>query len=159
MRLITLNGVKLLVYLNGMILIFSDKVRGHHLKKGWSEVKGTINYCGYIIIFINGKHFLKHRIVGYSFLGLDIDNPKQHIDHIDRNKLNNNMNNLRIVSNQENSFNQTAKGYSNRGKRFQAEICINNKKINLGTFDTEEEARNAYLKAKEKYHVIPSTLN
>ena len=95
------------------------------------------------------------RIVGYAFLGLDIDNPKQQIDHIDRNRQNNNMNNLRIVSNQENSFNQTAKGYSKNGKRFQAQICFNNKRLNIGRFDTEEEARNAYLQAKEKYHIIP----
>ena len=90
MRLITLNGVKLFVYLNGMILRYSDK-GGKHLIKGWSEAKGSI-YNGYISIFLNGKKILKHRIVGYSFLGLDIDNPKQQIDHIDRNKLNNNMN-------------------------------------------------------------------
>ena len=155
MRLITLNGVKLLVYLNGMILRYSDKTQGNHLKKGWSEAKGTINYYGYLVIRINGKHFLKHRIVGYSFLGLDIDNPKQQIDHIDRNKLNNNMNNLRIVTNQQNLFNQTAKGYHKNGKKFQAQISINGKNINLGMFDTKEEAHQAYLQAKEKYHIIP----
>ena len=39
MRLITLNGIKLLVYLNGMILRYSDK-EYPNLIKGWSEVKG-----------------------------------------------------------------------------------------------------------------------
>ena len=119
MRLITLNGVKLLVYLNGMILRYSDKVRGNHLKKGWSEAKGYINYCEYLIICLNGKEFFKHRIIAYAFLGLDINNPKQQIDHIDRNKLNNNMNNLRIVSNQENMFNKNFKGYRKYGKKYQ----------------------------------------
>jgi len=61
MRLITLNGVKLFVYLNGMILRYSDK-GGKHLIKGWSEAKGSI-YNGYISIFLNGKKILKHRIV------------------------------------------------------------------------------------------------
>ena len=157
MRLITLNGVKLFAYRNGMILRYSDK-GGKHLIKGWSEAKGSI-YNGYISIFLNGKKNLKHRIVGYSFLGLDIDNPKQQIDHIDRNKLNNNMNNLRIVTSQENMFNRNAKGYNKKGKKYQANIKINNKTIYLGTFDTEEEARNAYLEAKEKYHIIPVILN
>ena len=159
MKLITLNGVKLLVYLNGMILRYSDKVRGNHLKKGWSEAKGYINYCEYLIICLNGKEFFKHRIIAYAFLGLDINNPKQIIDHIDKNRQNNSFKNLRIVSHQENLFNTNAKGYSNRGKKFQAEICINGKNINLGMFDTKEEAHQAYLQAKEKYHVIPVILN
>ena len=153
MRLITLNGIKLFVYLNGMILRYSDVAKGR-IKKGWSEAKGNINNCGYIIIFINGKHYLKHRIVACAFLGLDINNSKQHIDHIDRNKQNNNFMNLRIVTSQENSFNTNAKGYSKHYKNFQAYINLNNQRFNLGTFNTEEEARNAYLEAKEKYHII-----
>ena len=158
MRLITLNGIKLFVYLNGMILRYSDVAKGR-LKKGWSEAEGSINNSGYVRARLNGKVYKNHRIIAYAFLGLDINNPKQIIDHIDKNRQNNNVNNLRIVSHQENLFNTNAKGYSNRGKKFQAEICINNKKINLGTFDTEEEANQAYLKEKEKYHIIPSTLN
>ena len=155
MRLITLNGVKLLVYLNGMILRYSDKVRGNHLKKGWSEAKGCINYYGYLVIRINGKNILKHRIIAYAFLGLDINNSKQQIDHIDRNKQNNNMNNLRIVTNQENNFNKNAKGFTKSKNKYRAYINLNNQQFYLGTFNTEEEAHKAYLQAKEKYHLIP----
>ena len=160
MRLITLNGVKLFVYLNGMILRYSD-MTNNHLKKGWSEAKGYINYYGYITIRLNRKDYKNHRIIAYAFLGLDVNNLKKSIDHIDRNKLNNNLNNLRIVSHQENMFNTNAKGYSFESDRnkFVAHICINHKDIKLGRFNTKEEARNAYLQAKEKYHIIPSTLN
>ena len=56
MRLITLNGVKLLVYLNGMILRYSDKEQGNHLKKSWNEAKGSINNQGYISITLNRKN-------------------------------------------------------------------------------------------------------
>ena len=153
MRLITLNGIKLFVYINGMILRYSDKGY-NNLKKGWSEAKGTINNTGYITIFVNGKHYFKHRVVAYAFLGLDINNPKQHIDHIDRNRQNNNFMNLRIVTSQENSFNTNAKGYIKKGKKFQAHIRINNKQIYLGYYDTEEEAHQAYLEAKKIYHII-----
>ena len=158
MRLITLNGVKLLVYLNGMILRYSDK-EYPNLIKGWSEVKGYINNKGYLVIRLNGKDYKKHRIVGYAFLGLDINNPKQQIDHIDRNKQNNNMNNLRIVSHQENQFNKVSNGYTIRGNKYQVRIKLNHQETHIGTFDTEEEARNAYLQAKEKYHIIPVILN
>ena len=117
MILITLNGVKLFAYRNGMILRYSDK--GYNLlKKGWSEAKGTINKSGYVRVRLNGKHFFKHRIIAYAFLGLDINNSKQLIDHIDRNTFNNCLNNLRIVSQQENLFNTNAKGYFKNGKKF-----------------------------------------
>ena len=160
MRLITLNGVKLLVYRNGMILRYSDKQKGNHLIKGWQDCKGSFR-LGYNVVGLNQKYFYRHRIIAYAFLGLDINNLKKSIDHIDRNKLNNNLNNLRIVSHQENMFNTNAKGYSFESDRnkFVAHICINHKDIKLGRFNTKEEARNAYLKAKERYHVIPSTLN
>ena len=35
-------------------------------------------------------------------------------------------------------------------------ITLNNKTINLGLFDNENDARNAYLEAKKIYHVIKS---
>ena len=160
MRLITLNGVKLFVYRNGMILRYND--RGYtHLIKGWSEATFRFDNYGYNIVKICGKLYRHHRIIAYSFLGLDIDNPKQIIDHIDKNKQNNNVNNLRIVSQQENSFNTNAKGYSfdKSRNKYQAIIGINGKNIHLGRFDTKEEAHQAYLQAKEKYHIIPVILN
>ena len=79
------------------------------------------------------------------------------VDHINGNKLDNRRCNLRIVTQQQNQFNRTrAKGYCwhKRINKWQAKICINYKYIHLGYFDTEEQARLAYLQAKEKYHVI-----
>ena len=57
------------------------------------------------------KTYLHHRIIGYAFLGLDIDNVFTCIDHIDRNRINNNWLNLRLVTKQQNAFNRNAKGY------------------------------------------------
>ena len=54
---------------------------------------------------------------------------------------------------QNNQHSKDAKGYSynkRRGK-FQAEIQINKRKIYLGSYDTAEEARNAYLEARDRY--------
>ena len=46
---------------------------------------------------------------------------------------------------------------SNRpnNNKWRASIRINTKPIHIGYFDTEEEAHQAYLQAKEKYHIIP----
>ena len=50
----------------------------------------------------------------------------------------------------------TAKGYSwkKSANKFKSYININKKKKHLGYYTTEQEARNAYLKAKETHHVI-----
>ena len=63
--------------------------------------------------------------------------------------------NLRSVTNQQNCFNRTnAKGYTwnKRHSKWMSKIKVNSKTINLGYYNTEQEARNAYLAAKEIYH-------
>ena len=73
-----------------------------------------------------------------------------------KNGKHNNINNLRWVTHQQNSFNTKAKGYylHKQINKWHARIRIDNKLIQLGYYDLEEEAREAYLKAKEKYHII-----
>lgn len=80
-----------------------------------------------------------------------------HIDHIDQNKSNNFLSNLRVVTHQENSFNTKAKGYfwSKQKRKWQAKLTLNGIQKHLGFFNAEAEARAAYLSAKAIYHVIP----
>ena len=79
------------------------------------------------------------------------------IDHINGDKLDNRIVNLREVTRQENHFNRTTvKGYSyHKAKnKYQARIMLNGKHIFLGYFETPEEARACYLENKKKYHKI-----
>ena len=154
MRFITLNGVKLLVYQNGMVLRYSEN-NGNKIVKGWNTLKHHI-HNGYVGVRFSQKHFKLHRILAKAFLDLDYDNKALVVDHIDKNKLNNSLHNLRVISQQENSFNSNSKGYSwdKYANKYSAQIHLNRKKINLGLFKTEEDARNAYLEAKLKYHII-----
>jgi hypothetical protein len=79
------------------------------------------------------------------------------IDHKNRIRDDNRISNLRSVTNQENAFNRSnVKGYCwvKKNKKWMAYIRFNYKHIFLGYFDDEELARQAYLNAKEKYHVI-----
>ena len=49
---------------------------------------------------------------------------------------------------------EICKGYHFRKGIYETSICVNNKRIYLVSFKMEEEAHQAYLEAKAKYHVI-----
>lgn len=79
------------------------------------------------------------------------------IDHINGIRNDNKIYNLRSVTRNQNQWNKkTSKGFffNKIRNKYQSQIYLNNKKIYLGLFNTEEEAKNAYLQAKEKYHII-----
>ncbi len=83
----------------------------------------------------------------------------QEIDHINGIRIDNRICNLRSVTRQQNQWNRlTAKGYYKIIYKdsicYCAQIYLNTKRIRLGSYKTEEEARNAYLAAKEIYHKI-----
>ena len=149
-KIIALDGVELLVFENGTIY---RKIKGN-----WRIINNTANSsAGYNKIKVNYKDVLRHRIIGHTFLNLEINNPKQQIDHIDHNKLNNSLINLRIVNSQQNNFNRASvKGYyfEKKCNKYRALIMLNYKRIDLGYFITEEEAKAAYHAAKLIYHII-----
>ena len=78
------------------------------------------------------------------------------IDHINRIRNDNRIVNLRNVTSQENKWNQNRKGYhwKKSHNKYEVRIKVNYKHIWIGLFNTEIEAREAYLKAKEQHHKI-----
>jgi len=127
---------------------------------GWSKLTARLNKnTGYIDYHIGGKYIGGHR-VRYKLHNPEWDiedgSKANVIDHIDNNRINNNIENLRVVTMSQNQWNRKAKGYCwhARDKRYSVNISVNKKKIYLGTFKTEEEARQCYLDAKKKYHTI-----
>ena len=108
---------------------------------------------GYVTTHIKGadgkrRLLYLHRLLMNAPAGMEVD-------HINGIKHDNRKENLRIVTTQINQHNQkSAKGYywnKNAGK-YRAEIALNNKSIYLGYYNTETEARQAYLAAKKIYH-------
>ena len=135
-----------------------------NVKDNWKKMVIENTNYGYkrISFRSNGKQnqIQLHRLTffihnpSWNIYDGSIDNS---IDHIDGDKLNNNIENLRCVTHQENQWNQTkAKGYTwhKQKKKWQAQIKVDGKKIYLGLFDIEENARSAYLEGKIKYHRI-----
>lgn len=114
----------------------------------------SISNWGYLRVSLSikgkRKYFRIHRLVGLAFL----ENPenKKEIDHIDRNKLNNNVNNLRWATSAENVRNVSKrqntqsiyKGVGKNNGKWRSRIRVYNKLIHLGYFETEKEAGIAY---------------
>jgi len=105
---------------------------------------------GYILLENNlfGHHFAFYMVYG----NVDFEM----LDHINQIKSDNRIENLRISNSQKNAYNTNSKGYyfDKSTNKWRSTIQFNCKKIHLGRFNTEEEARQSYLIAKEKYHII-----
>jgi hypothetical protein len=152
-KIIELFGNTLKVFEDGKVL-----VKRHNNDEFYDKKYSNVNK--YLRLELQHKkkrkHYFVHRLVAFCFLGLDLENPKSQVDHIDRDKLNNDVSNLRIVTNQQNQFNKNAKGYCwhKRDKKWLASISIDGKKKHLGCYETEEDASKAYQDAKLIHHIF-----
>ena len=114
----------------------------------------------YLMVRLTGKSKYKlvsiHTIVASAFLGYVIN--KKHdvvVDHIDNNKLNNNVNNLQLLSARKNiskskmlknkTSQYTGVYWKTKNKKWCASIH-HNKKVHIGLFDDEHKAHLAYSK-------------
>ena len=106
-----------------------------------------------LALFQNKKytHFRVHRLVALMWLPNPLNKPV--IDHIDGNKQNNNVNNLRWATFQENQFNKNLNSNSTSGvkgitfrkssNKWEASIMLNGKNIYIGKYTNLEEAKQA----------------
>lgn len=142
----------------GLRFYRDGRVERHFKHKGWREIRNSANHsAGYNQINIGGVNLLRHRLIVAAFNPeFDINNTEHQVDHMDQNKLYNAFENLRVVTHQGNMCNRDSKGYDwvKRNKKWRSRIYYGGHCYWLGYHNTEEEARAAYLSAKEKYHVI-----
>jgi len=106
------------------------------------------------------QKYLIHRIVAIAFL-YNPDN-KPHVDHINNNRKDNNVINLRFATSHENQRNRSissrntsmVKGvyFDKEKKKWRSRIKLNRKNIHIGYYNTLEEAKNArQSRAKELF--------
>ena len=125
------------------------------------KTAGGINSVGYHVIAVLNKQILSHRLAWLYVYG---EWPKGQIDHINGNRSDNRIVNLRDVTANMNQQNlkrgQRNNTYCNylgvsllkRTGRYYAQIMYDGKRLFLGYFDTPEEAQFVYMKAKARYH-------
>ena len=141
---------ELFIYKDGALL---NKVfRNSRAPKGAEA--GSLDQ-GYVIIRVRGKDYRRSYLVWVLHKG-QIEEDLQ-IDHMNRKRNDDRIENLRVVTHLENQHNKhMKKGYTYYPKtgKYKVRIGINNKEKYLGYYDTKEEALSVYLEAKEKYHKI-----
>ena len=104
-------------------------------------------------IGIKGKKYSNHRLIWVYHKGAIPEDLV--IDHINRDPKDNRIENLRLVTRQENNFNMSnVKGYSVTPNGFESMIKVGGKTIHLGTYKTIKEAKQAYMVAKKVAHII-----
>lgn len=158
-NLITQKDVKnLFDYKDGNLIWKVAKAK--NIKPG--KIAGTLHPTGYINIIIDGKLYKAHRLIWLYHHGKW---PSKLIDHINRNKSDNRIENLREVSNQENQRHTKISSRNTSGicgvichkasHKWQARITFNKKQIHLGSFHNQEDAIKARKAAEEKYNFSP----
>ena len=114
------------------------------VRKG-KKIKKLTRNQGYRYTDIRGTSTRVNRIVGETFLAENRRPWTPIVDHIDQDKLNNNVNNLRWTSHTVNGLNSVKqKGYFKRPNgTFQVQQKLFGKPCNHGTYKTEAEAKKA----------------
>lgn len=125
------------------------------------EKAGYLNSNGYWRITIKKNVYPAHRIAWMYIYG---SWPKHDIDHINRDRSDNRISNLREANRAENCQNKSIACNNTSGHqgivwhkakmRWQAQITINGKQIYLGRFKTIDEALTARINAKSIMHTF-----
>jgi len=126
-----------------------------HAKAG--DIAGSVNKDGGRRIRINGYEYLAARLAWKIIHGTD---PAGEIDHINRDRADDRISNLREASRSQNQMNKIVrkttmsgvKGVTRSGVGWRAVIKHYGNSVHLGTFSTKEQAGNAYKEAAKKYH-------
>lgn len=134
------------------------------IMKPWITGYNSNYFCVSLCLSGKRKNNLVHRLVARAFIENKENKPQ--VDHIDGNQKNNNVKNLRWVSNHENSFHykktMPIKGYTKKvgatGARYLCTFVIYKKGYFLGSFSTPEESQAVYKEAYVSWYGVEPNL-
>ena len=141
--------------------VFTHKLPRHGVSVG--REAGYLQPDGYRYVTLLGFRYVAHRLIWVYVHGYL---PANQLDHINRNRSDNRLLNLREVTAAENKQNLGISSKNKSGFRgvsfdkdnnlWRASISVNNKPVNLGRYPTILEASKAYALAAKKYHSFNS---
>ena len=125
------------------------------------KAAGSITANGYRVIKLGRVQHRANRLAWFLTYG---EWPTGEIDHINGDKADNRLSNLRVVDRAGNSQNRRAAHrdslhgflgatWNHQHQRWQAKIVANKVRHHLGYFNTAEAAHAAYMAAKSRLHI------
>ena len=159
-RVMVLNDTTMKVFRDGLIQALCKYKDG---REKWKDRVFRLSHNGYPRVSIGSKKnqrtYLVHNVITLCYLG---EKPQGYqTDHINSIRTDNRLENLQYITKQQNiqkiktKNGRNVKGcYLTKYGTYRAQIAVDYKLFNLGTYDTEEEARQAYIDGKLKYHNI-----
>jgi len=137
------------------VFIWSKKISK---KINTGDIAGDVNKRGYCRIGIRGKKYASHILAWIYIYG---EAPENDLDHIDHNKTNNKISNLRIVTPSENAMNQTMSKanksgfngvvWNKKAGKWMVQIAFERNQIYLGIYDDIHDAIEVRKEANIKY--------
>jgi len=122
------------------------------------EVSGCLNGDGYLQVKIKTKAYAVHRLIFLMHHGC----LPGEVDHIDTNKLNNHIENLRPATHAENKHNEGIRKNNTSGvkgvswnkdaKKWHARCCVNGKEYYIGSFGALSEAEQMIRSFRRQHH-------
>ena len=148
-------------YKDGRLFWSHRRFSVNHKEGCLAEVISRNGSCGgYSRVCFNNKHYRTHIIIWEMFNKRPVPKGMQ-IDHLDHDRSNNRIENLRLVTHKENGRNISKKENNTSGvtgvswkkarQKWVAQICVDNKNIYLGLYDTLLDAV-AERKRAEKFY-------
>jgi hypothetical protein len=136
------------------VLTWRERKFESALANGWNKKYAgkpltTVSSAGYIFVTIDNSKYLAHRVIWKMITNDDV----LIVDHINRNRIDNRLCNLREAStslsmhNRKHTSCRLPQGVQPNGYRFMARINHKGKSFHLGTHATPELASQAYKKA------------
>lgn len=139
--------------------LFTWRVNGKGRFQRAGAIAGSLKETGYIKICADCKTYRAHRLAWFYIHGVW---PPHEIDHVNRDKTDNRISNLRLATHAENCQNMPLRRNNKHGvagitfhtgkrkKRWQAKIIANGATKYLGYYHTIEEAKAARVREELK---------
>ena len=151
--------LKKMIHYDLLTGVFCWKHSPSNCIKPWTIAGTPTKRQGYLKIQINRKSYLAHRLAWLYVYG---SMPPSHIDHINGDKSDNRIENLRQANNMTNHWNESIRSTNKSGHKgvfwhkqsgkWEAACRVDGKQKTVGRFERIEDAVEAVRKFREQHH-------